>query len=93
MVIASGRDEHALRNLMYTSLEEGKGAFAIHTSRGMGRNPHWRNEMLAVLPVGREARSLPTEAMLWYSSIGPAASDAAGAIERARANGVTGCPL
>ena len=68
MVIALGRDEHALRNLMYTSLEEGKGAFAIHTWRGMGRNPHWRNEMLAVLPVGRVARACRRKPMLWYSA-------------------------
>ena len=87
MVIASGRDEHALRNLMYTSLEEGKGPFAIRYPRGMGRNPHWRNEML-VLPVGR-GEKLADGSDAVVLSIGPAASDVAGAIERARANGVT----
>ena len=87
MVIASGRDEHALRNLMYTSLEEGKGPFAIRYPRGMGRNPHWRNEML-VLPVGR-GEKLADGSDAVVLSIGPAASDVAGAIERSRANGVT----
>lgn len=86
MVIASGRDEHALRNLMYTSLAANDGPFAIRYPRGSGKNPQWRNDM-QVLPIGKGER-LAEGTDVVVLSIGPAADDVARAIARARDKGV-----
>ena len=87
MTIASGRDEHALRNLMYTAQARDCGPFAIRYPRGNGHNPQWRNEMRE-LPIGRgEKLSAGTDVAVL--SIGPVAWDVSRAIERARADGVS----
>lgn len=86
MVVASGRDEHALRNLMYTSLKAHEGPFAIRYPRGSGHNAQWRNDM-RVLPIGR-GECLASGDDVVVLSIGPVADEVAAAIERARANGV-----
>ncbi|MCM1067980.1 MAG: 1-deoxy-D-xylulose-5-phosphate synthase [Muribaculaceae bacterium] len=86
MIIASGRDEHALRNLMYTAQAADHGPFAIRYPRGAGSNPEWRNEMHA-LPIGRGER-LTDGSDAVVLTIGPVAADAARAIERAKAQGV-----
>lgn len=87
LTIASGRDEAALRNLMYTSLHACEGPFAIRYPRGAGRNTEWRWPF-AILPIGKgeKLREGDDVAVL---TIGPVAADAAEAIERAAADGIS----
>lgn len=87
MTIASGRDEHTLRNLLYTAQAERRGPFAIRYPRGSGFTPDWRNEMHA-LPVGKGER-LTDGTDVALITIGPIAHTAAKAIERAKADGVS----
>ncbi|MDE6157716.1 MAG: 1-deoxy-D-xylulose-5-phosphate synthase, partial [Muribaculaceae bacterium] len=75
MVVASGRDEHALRNLMYTSLKAHEGPFAIRYPRGSGHNAQWRNGM-RVLPIGR-GECLASGDDVVVLSIGPVADEVA----------------
>ena len=51
MTVASPINEHDLRNLMFTSQQQGMGPFAIRYPRGKGVLEDWHNEM-QVLPVG-----------------------------------------
>lgn len=87
MTIASGRDEHTLRNLMYTAQSADYGPFAIRYPRGSGSNPDWCNEMKA-LPIGK-GEKLSDGTDVAVLSIGPVAADVAKAIERVRAEGVS----
>lgn len=87
MIVASGRDEHALRNLMYTAQAADHGPMAIRYPRGNGRRADWHNDMHA-LPIGRgEKLYSGTDAVVL--SIGPVADDVAEAIARAEAEGIT----
>jgi 1-deoxy-D-xylulose-5-phosphate synthase len=45
LTIAAPRDEHELRNLMYTAQLEDKGPFVIRYPRGKGFQVAWKNEM------------------------------------------------
>jgi 1-deoxy-D-xylulose-5-phosphate synthase len=45
LTIAAPRDEHELRNLMYTAQLENKGPFVIRYPRGKGFQVEWKNEM------------------------------------------------
>jgi len=45
LTIAAPRNEHELRNLMYTAQLENKGPFVIRYPRGKGFQVDWKNEM------------------------------------------------
>lgn len=80
MIIASGRDELALRNLLYTSQTEDFGPFAIRYPRGAGLGVDWKKEFM-LMPVGKgeKLRDGKAAAVL---TIGPVAADALKAIEK-----------
>jgi 1-deoxy-D-xylulose-5-phosphate synthase len=52
MTIAAPRNEHELRNLMFTALNFKKGPFVIRYPRGKGNLVDWKNEMKE-LPIGK----------------------------------------
>lgn len=52
MTISAPRNEHEMRNLMFTALHFKKGPFVIRYPRGKGSIVDWRNDM-TVLPVGK----------------------------------------
>ncbi len=52
MTIAAPRNEHELRNLMFTALANKNGPFTIRYPRGKGSLVDWKNDM-KVLPVGK----------------------------------------
>lgn len=85
MTIAAPRDEHMLRNLLYTAQEGNHGPFAIRYPRGRGTRTDWRNEMHS-LPIGKgEKLAEGNDAVIL--SIG--VTDAAKAVEAAKAKGIS----
>lgn len=85
MTIAAPRDEHMLRNLLYTAQEGNHGPFAIRYPRGRGTRTDWRNEMHP-LPIGKgEKLTEGSDAVIL--SIG--VTDAAKAVEAAKAKGIS----
>lgn len=85
MTVAAPRDEHMLRNLLYTAQEGNHGPFAIRYPRGRGTRTDWRNEMHA-LPVGKgEKLTEGSDAVIL--SIG--VTDAAKAVEAAKSKGIS----
>lgn len=85
MTIAAPRDEHMLRNLLYTAQEDNHGPFAIRYPRGRGTRTDWRNEMHP-LPIGKgEKLTEGSDAVIL--SIG--VTDAAKAVEAAKAKGIS----
>ncbi len=87
MIIASGRDEHALRNLLFTAQADNHGPFAIRYPRGAGKLTDWHNDMHA-LPVGK-GEKLAAGTDVAVLSIGPVADEVSKAIEEARAAGIS----
>ena len=87
MTIASGRDEHALRNLLFTAQAGLNGPMAIRYPRGMGFTPDWRKPMHA-LPIGK-GEKLADGTDVAVVTIGPVAHDAAQAIRRAGQDGIS----
>lgn len=87
MVVAAPRDEHWLRNLMYTAqLPERKGPMSIRYPRGTGQLADWQCEMREV-EIGRGERLIDGDDVA-VLVLGPMASDAAKAIERLKPEGV-----
>lgn len=87
MTVAAARDEHQLRNLLYTASLRDKGPWAIRYPRGAGKNPDWRNEMTAMTPGrGEKLRDGSDIAIL---TIGPMAAVALQAAEAAEARGIS----
>ena len=85
MTVAAPRDEHMLRNLLYTAQEGNHGPFAIRYPRGRGTRTDWRNEMHP-LPIGKgEKLTEGSDAVIL--SIG--VTDAAKAVEAAKAKGIS----
>ena len=85
MTIAAPRDEHMLRNLLYTAQEGNHGPFAIRYPRGRGTRTDWRNQMHP-LPIGKgEKLTEGSDAVIL--SIG--VTDAAKAVEAAKAKGIS----
>ncbi len=85
MTIAAPRDEHMLRNLLYTAQEGKHGPFAIRYPRGRGTRTDWRNEMHP-LSIGKgEKLTEGSDAVIL--SIG--VTDAAKAVEAAKAKGIS----
>lgn len=87
MTVAAARDEHQLRNLLYTASLREKGPWAIRYPRGAGKNPDWRNEMTAMTPGrGEKLRDGSDIAIL---TIGPMAAAALQAAEAAKVRGIS----
>lgn len=51
MIVSAPRNEHWLRNLMYTAQLHAEGPFAIRYPRGSGKMTDWHNDMVEV-PIG-----------------------------------------
>lgn len=79
ITIASGRDELALRNLLYTSQAEEHGPFAIRYPRGNGIGTDW-HKPFTLMPVGKGEKLRDGKAVA-VLTIGPVAADALKAIE------------
>lgn len=80
VIISSPRDEHWLRNLLYTSQSDDFGPFAIRYPRGSGKKIQWENEMqLVEIGKGQKLTNGTDVAVL---SIGPIADDVSMAIEK-----------
>lgn len=87
MTIASPRNEIYLRHLMKTALSEGTtGPWAIRYPRGNGKIVHWQQPMNA-LPIGK-GEQLTEGKDVALLTIGPIASEASKAAEKARAEGI-----
>jgi len=86
MIVASGRDEHALRNLLYTAQATDHGPFAIRYPRGRGKLIDWQNDMHEI-PIGKGER-LTDGNDVAVLTIGPVAADAAVAVAMAREKGI-----
>lgn len=82
MIVAAPRNEHWLRNLLYTSQSDNFGPFAIRYPRGSGKNVEWQNEMKQVaIGKGEQITDGEDVAVL---SIGPIANEVITAIEKAK---------
>ena len=87
LTVASGRDEHALRNLLYTAQAADHGPFAIRYPRGKGSRTDWKNDMHAI-EIGKGER-LSDGTDVAVLTIGPVAADAADAIALAKEKGIS----
>lgn len=87
MVLAAPRDEHTLRNLMYTSqLPSRKGPWAIRYPRGKGSDTNWRNPMHEI-PVGK-GEKITSGKDVAVLSVGPITFKAQAAIDACRKDGI-----
>lgn len=86
MIVASGRDELWLRNLLYTSQLKNYGPFAIRYPRGGGEGVDWHRPFEAV-PIGK-GQCLTPGRQVAVLTIGPLASDTAKAVAQARSEGI-----
>ena len=83
MTIGVPRNEHELRNLMYTAQLDNKGPFMIRYPRGKGILADWKNEMHEIeIGKGEEMRSGSDVAII---GVGPILYTAQKAIERLEA--------
>ena len=86
VTIASPMNEIALRNLMYTASQPGKGVFAIRYPRGKGEMKDWQKPF-EILPVGK-GRKLKEGKDVAVISIGSIGNIAAEAIKMAQESGI-----
>jgi 1-deoxy-D-xylulose-5-phosphate synthase len=86
ITIASPLNEIALRNLMYTASQPGKGVFVIRYPRGNGEMRDWQKPF-EVLPVGK-GQKLKDGKEVAVLSIGAIGNTASEAIEKAQASGI-----
>lgn len=82
MIVSSPRNEHWLRDLLYTSQSDDFGPFAIRYPRGSGKNVEWQNEMKPVA-IGRGEKITDGEDVA-VLSIGPIAEEVSVAIDKAK---------
>lgn len=87
MIVSAPSDEHMLRNLLYTAVEENDSPFSIRYPRGRGDMVEWRNEMHA-LPIGK-GQKLADGEDLAILSIGTIAAECAQAVSAARDSGIS----
>ena len=79
MTIAAPRNEHELRNLMFTAQSREMGPFVIRYPRGKGTTPEWHNTPVAIEPgTGEKLKDGTDVAVL---TIGTMANTALKAIE------------
>ena len=86
LTVSSPMDEVELRNLMYTA-SLGRGPFVIRYPRGAGVTPDWRRPFEEI-PVG-SSRLLREGTDVAVLTLGPVGNDAAAAVRRADADGVS----
>jgi 1-deoxy-D-xylulose-5-phosphate synthase len=82
MIVSAPRNEHWLRNLLYTSQSDNYGPFAIRYPRGSGKEVDWQNDMHAV-KIGQGERLVDGSDVV-VLSIGTIANEVEKAIERAQ---------
>lgn len=88
MTIASPRNEIYLRHLLFTAqLPSLSGPIAIRYPRGAGQIADWRKPMKE-LPIGH-GEKITDGTDIAVLSIGPIASEASKAVEKARAEGIS----
>ena len=80
MIVSAPRNEHWLRNLLYTSQSDNYGPFAIRYPRGSGKEVNWQNDMHAV-KIGQGERLVDGSDVV-VLSIGTIANEVEKAIER-----------
>lgn len=88
MTIAAPRDEHWLRNILYTAVKRRKGPFAIRYPRGAGSMVDWRNDMKEVMVGKGEKITAPEDARAVIISVGTIAGNVAKAVESLRTEGI-----
>ncbi|MDE6010732.1 MAG: 1-deoxy-D-xylulose-5-phosphate synthase [Muribaculaceae bacterium] len=87
LTVAAPRDEHTLRNLMYTAAEGTHGPMAIRYPRGNGRLTDWHNEP-HVVEIGKGEKLLDgTDAVIL--SIGTMAHQALKAAKMLKTEGIS----
>lgn len=87
VIVSAPRNEHWLRNLLYTSQCDNYGPFAIRYPRGIGRNPQWQNEMQKV-EIGR-GEKLSKGSDVVVLSLGPIAHEVQVAISKAKEENIS----
>lgn len=87
VIVSAPRNEHWLRNLLYTSQCDNYGPFAIRYPRGNGRNPQWQNEMQKV-EIGR-GEKLSEGSDVVVLSLGPIAHEVQVAISKAKEENIS----
>lgn len=87
MIVAAPRNEHWLRNLLYTSQSDDYGPFAIRYPRGAGKNIQWKNEMSKV-KIGK-GEMITQGADVAVLSLGPIANEVSFAISKVRKEGIS----
>lgn len=87
MTIAAPRNEHMLRHLLFTAQSVDCGPMAIRYPRGKGKIVHWQCEMKQ-LPIGK-GEQLSDGHDIAVITIGTTADEAAKAINRAEADGIS----
>lgn len=81
MIVSAPRNEHWLRNLLYTTQCDNYGPFAIRYPRGSGKEVNWQNEMKQV-SIG-QGEKLSDGSDVAVLSLGPIANEVQIAIEKA----------
>lgn len=81
MIVSAPRNEHWLRNLLYTTQCDNYGPFAIRYPRGSGKEVDWQNEMKQV-SIG-QGEKLSDGSDVAVLSLGPIANEVQIAIEKA----------
>lgn len=87
LIISAPRNEHDLRNLMYTAVNDNDGPFVIRYPRGQGELVDWKNEAHSI-PIGKGNR-LKQGKDIALISIGTVGNDATRAIDRAERDGIS----
>jgi 1-deoxy-D-xylulose-5-phosphate synthase len=87
MTVCAPRNEHALRNLMYTATHNADGPYAIRYPRGCGKVEDWHNDM-KLLPIGKGEKLADGKDVV-VLSIGTIADNVTKAIEMLKADGLS----
>lgn len=90
MTVTAPRNEHILRNLLFTAATTGHGPYAIRYPRGSGKLVDWKNDM-ELIETGR-GEQLREGSDVSILTIGTVADDALAAAEKAAAEGI-GCAV
>ena len=87
LTVAAPRNEHELRNLMYTAQQDDTGAFVIRYPRGKGTTAEWHNTPVRIaLGTGEKLKDGSNIAVLTIGTIANQASKAIEQIERENAD-------
>lgn len=87
LTVAAPRNEHELRNLMYTAQQDDMGAFVIRYPRGKGTTAEWHNTPVRItLGTGKKLKDGSDIAVLTIGTIANQARKAIEQIERENAD-------